>query len=106
MTSYNFLDLSCLEILSLAHVLLGQERAESDQVILNQDILFSELFLTDSAPLLFSKSQKRGMVRSSYKNVAKIIRAAYQVSYSGQQCHNLLFKFFLLVLECLLHLVH
>lgn len=41
-----------LEISAFASVLLGQEGAEPDQVVLNQDILLTQFFLSQSASLL------------------------------------------------------
>lgn len=41
-----------LEISTFASVLLGQEGAEPDQVVLNQDILLTQFFLSQSASLL------------------------------------------------------
>ena len=67
---FGFLDLSGFEVLVLACVLSAQEGTESDEVVLDQNILLSQLLLTHSAPLLF------------------------------------LLKFFLLIFEGLLHLVH
>ena len=46
------LNLCSFQVLSLPGVLLAQEGAETDQVVLDQDILLSQLFLSDSAPFL------------------------------------------------------
>ena len=67
---FDSFDLSGFEVLVLACVLSAQEGAESDEVVLDENILLSQLLLTHSAPLLF------------------------------------LLKFFLLIFEGLLHLVH
>lgn len=51
---FDFQTLVCcsLEISAFASVLLGQEGAEPDQVVLNQDILLTQFFLSQSASLL------------------------------------------------------
>lgn len=51
---FDFQTLVCcsLEISTFASVLLGQEGAEPDQVVLNQDILLTQFFLSQSASLL------------------------------------------------------
>ena len=53
--TYQSLILSSLLITLLSGVLLAQEGAKSDQVVLNQDILLSELFLSQPAPLFFPR---------------------------------------------------
>ena len=49
------LDLRVLQRLGLVRVLLAEERAESDQIVLDQNVLLSQLFLTDAAALLLPK---------------------------------------------------
>ena len=47
------LNLRRFQILGLPSILLAQEGTETDQVVLDQDILLTQLFLSDSAALLF-----------------------------------------------------
>ena len=49
------LDLRVLQRLGLVRVLLAEERAEADQVVLDQNVLLSQLFLTHTAALLLPK---------------------------------------------------
>lgn len=67
---FNFFFSRTLLVFLAFLVLLAQERAETDKVVLNQNVLLSELLFTQTAPFLF------------------------------------FFKFFLLVFEGFLHLVH
>ena len=52
--TYVFFNLGSFQVLCLSGILLAQERTESDQVVLNENILLSELFFSDSASFLFS----------------------------------------------------
>ena len=54
--AYFSLILRGLQVLRLPRILLAEEGAKSDQVVLDEDILLSQLFLTDTAALLFPKS--------------------------------------------------
>ena len=46
------LNLCSFQVLGLPGILLAQEGTETDQVVLDQDILLSQLFLADSAAFL------------------------------------------------------
>ena len=61
-TTYQSLILGSLLITLLSGVLLAQEGAESDQVVLNQDILLAQLLLSQSAPLLFPRFDRKQAV--------------------------------------------
>lgn len=53
--TYVLLDGCSFQIFGLPRVLLTQERTEADEVVLDQDVLLSQLFLADTASFLLPK---------------------------------------------------
>ena len=78
--------------------MLGKERAEPDQVVLNKDIFLAELFFSQTALLLLPKHNL-----NSYDNETPEELAATKVDAAAA---NLLLEFLLLIFKGFLHLVH
>ena len=68
------------QVFRLSCVLLAQEGAKPDQVILDEDILLSQLFLTDTAAFLFPKS-KNHLVISSCIDWKQTVTAQHQPNF-------------------------